>query len=187
MEYNQAASNNADSTKECFSIDESSRRKNMDQISLPDCRKKMSQISTRTIAAEAVSFLWPVSQENRNGRIRHAGRGKNCSHAQCFVCVYINLQDIEAVIKSSKSSLIKCTVCSSKIPFADLVVDGYFSYLNYIYSDNLGCYIDEDGADRVLSKDQAKEVSTFIISQAGQYSMKLSGTQIYESLSSRLS
>jgi hypothetical protein len=72
--------------KDCFDLFEASFSNAIDKISLPDCSARISTVPFRMQAApEVVTFLWPESQENGSGRITHAGRGKNCTHSQCFV------------------------------------------------------------------------------------------------------
>jgi hypothetical protein len=73
----------------------------VDKISLPNSKKMLSKTPSQDIAAEIVTFIWPTisveippkisfynAPQNKivgSGRISHAGKGKDCAHAQCFV------------------------------------------------------------------------------------------------------
>ncbi len=82
--------------------------------------------------------------------------------------------------------MIICTVCSSIIPFNELIVDGFFSYLSFVYISKNGCHIGVDGVDNELSIEQGKELPLFVRSQDGKFSVKITGT-MSETLASHFS
>jgi hypothetical protein len=163
----------------------------IDNISIPDCTAMISPLALRTQEnPEVLTFQWPISAENEEGRIAHAGRGRNCMHAQCFVYpnfILIISQDLKCLLKSANTSLIRCPVCSANIPFSDIIIDGFFTSLVKKYNDQPGCFIEVDGIDCALSEEQTKELSTFTISSTGHCVLKVSGTRLNASLSQRLS
>jgi hypothetical protein len=69
---------------------------------------------------------------------------------------------------------------------ADLIVDGFFSYLSFVYMSKSGCYIEVDGVDHELSKEQEKELPVCVRSQDGNFSFKSTGI-MSDSLASHIS
>jgi hypothetical protein len=167
--------------KDCFAVFEASLSESIDKISIPDCLASISPLPTQTTqdAPEVITFLWPEGPENQSGRIVHAGRGKNCTHSQCF--------ELEAVLKGTKGELVRCPVCSASMSLSDLIVCGFFGSLMSKYERKAGCCLDASGEDCDITEEQENELCKFVISTTGHCVLKVSEQRLNPALSQRLS